>query len=385
MAQFNFVFKELQQVHQEYQSLLNEVEQVDDEDWFEEVGERVFAFKHKVHQWLKQVELEHENGSRSSSKSSKSKKSSASRSSGKTKSSSSGSSKNRAMEQKAKFAELMAEAEFLERRQQAENEAQKLKTEEKLPKAKGRSQVFEDMQDSLLLKSRETAKEVGISHEATKVRTNVDVHQFSGKIQNPPTRMKMDDTRTSHQEPLLRSSLKKPREVPSSSNEITGDISRMLCNLLRQQPAPDVDIPVFTGNPLEYHYFMSSFKEAVECKIDDPHGRLVCLLKFTVGEAKETIQHFIQQPPEVGYRLTKTLLEEHDGNPHRMLVAYRKEIKSWAPLKQGDSSSYRKFYNFLIKCDSIMSLKQWNALDTPDKLCSLISKLPGNTRGRWNR
>ena len=67
MAQFNFVFKELQQVHQENQSLLSEVEKVDDEDWFEEVDERVFAIKHKVHHWLKQVELEHENGPRNSS------------------------------------------------------------------------------------------------------------------------------------------------------------------------------------------------------------------------------------------------------------------------------------------------------------------------------
>ena len=84
MAQFNFVFKELQQLHQEYQSLLSEVEKLDGEDWFEEVDEMVFAFKYKVHHWLKQVEPEHKNGSRSSSKSSKSKKSSASRSSGET-------------------------------------------------------------------------------------------------------------------------------------------------------------------------------------------------------------------------------------------------------------------------------------------------------------
>ena len=69
------------------------------------------------------------------------------------------------------MAELMAETEFLEKRQQAENEAQRLKIEEKLAKAKARLQVFEDMQDSLLLKSVETAKEVGISHEATKIRT----------------------------------------------------------------------------------------------------------------------------------------------------------------------------------------------------------------------
>ena len=49
MAQFSFVFKELHQVHQEYQSLLSEVEKGDDEDWFEEVDEKIFTFKHKVH------------------------------------------------------------------------------------------------------------------------------------------------------------------------------------------------------------------------------------------------------------------------------------------------------------------------------------------------
>ena len=55
------------------------------------------------------------------------------------------------------------------------------------------------------------------------------------------------------------------------------------------------------------------------------------------------------------------------------------------PLKPGDSTAYRKFYNFLIKNNSIMALQQWNSLDTPDVLCSLVSKLPGNTRDRWNR
>ena len=87
MPQLNFVFKELKQVHQEYQSFLSEVEKVDDEDWFEESRRKGICFQ---------------NGSRSSSKSSKSKKSSASRSFGKTKSSSSRSSKDTAMEEKGK-------------------------------------------------------------------------------------------------------------------------------------------------------------------------------------------------------------------------------------------------------------------------------------------
>ena len=35
------------------------------------------------------------------------------------------------------------------------------------------------------------------------------------------------------------------------------DVSKMICNLLRQQSAPDVEIDTFKGDPLEYHYFMS--------------------------------------------------------------------------------------------------------------------------------
>ena len=32
-----------------------------------------------------------------------------------------------------------------------------------------------------------------------------------------------------------------------------------------------------------------------------------------------------------------------------------------------------------------MLRQQWNSLDTPDILCALISKLPGNARDKWNR
>ena len=47
---------------------------------------------------------------------------------------------------------------------------------------------------------------------------------------------------------------------------------------------------------MDYHYSMSVFKEAVEYKIDDPHERLVRLLKYTEGKARETLKHCIQQP-----------------------------------------------------------------------------------------
>ena len=47
---------------------------------------------------------------------------------------------------------------------------------------------------------------------------------------------------------------------------------------------------IFDGNPLNYRYFMTLFREVVESKIEDPRGRLTRLIKYTTGEAKELIK-----------------------------------------------------------------------------------------------
>ena len=166
----------------------------------------------------------------------------------------------------------------------------------------------------------------------------------------------------------------------NNSSRSTNDINTMMCNLLLHQSALDVEIDTVKGDPFEYHYFMSVFTEAVEKKVSDPHCRLVVSPYVYRGKTKETIKHCIQQPPKRGYARAKILLEQHYGNPHRILAAYRCEIKAWPLLKPSDHSGYKKFYNFLLKCESIMTLQHWNSMDSPEIICMLISKLPGNTR-----
>ena len=147
LAQFDYIFKQLLLVHQEYYSLLEDDEKLADEEWFEEVDECVFTFKHKVYSRLEEAETER------SAKKVYSKKGSQSTSSGssrKTKSSNSSNSsrcsKERATKEKAKLAELIAEAEFMQQRQMAENRAEQLRVQEKLAKAKARSEVYEAME-----------------------------------------------------------------------------------------------------------------------------------------------------------------------------------------------------------------------------------------------
>ena len=92
----------------------------------------------------------------------------------------------------------------------------------------------------------------------------------------------------------------------------------------------------------------------------------------------------VQHPPSDGYKYSKQILHQKYGNPYNIGV-YRKEIKLWPQIRIGDGESYQKFYNFLLKCNSITQARKWNPLDTPDVICMLLSKLPGVIRDKWVR
>ena len=155
------------------------------------------------------------------------------------------------------------------------------------------------------------------------------------------------------------------------------DITSMLCNLLKQQSAPDVGLDVSDGNPLQYHNFMTLFHELVEKQIDDPRSRLTRLIRYTKGDPKDMIQHCVQQPRSVGYKNAEKIFDQKYGNPYSIMSVYRKDIKSWPEIRNGDGESYQKFYSFLLKCESIIQAREQNPLDTPDVICMLLLKLPG--------
>ena len=148
LAQFDDLFKQLMKVHNKCLSIqVNRNEKEKQNQWFDEfdeVDEHVFSFKYKVHNWLKDVALEKKASRHSSKQTSKSsghfKKSSRS-----SRLISTGLSKERAAVEKTKLADLMMEADCLEKKQIIQNQAEKLKIEEKLAKAQARSQIFEAM------------------------------------------------------------------------------------------------------------------------------------------------------------------------------------------------------------------------------------------------
>ena len=156
------------------------------------------------------------------------------------------------------------------------------------------------------------------------------------------------------------------------------NVAEMMCKLVNEHSAPEIDIDVFGEDPLEFHYFMAAFDEAVEKKIEELRGKLIRQVKCTTKEVKEMVTNCIQLPPKEVYETAKQQMDKLYGDPHRVVVAYYKEIKHWPQIKQGDAEAYREFHNFLLKCENITQLQTWNVLDTPEIV--LLSNVTGKTR-----
>ena len=138
--------------------------------------------------------------------------------------------------------------------------------------------------------------------------------------------------------------------------------------MLQDQGASEIEIDKFSDNPLEYQDFMPMFNEVVEKQVSYQ------MVRLTGGEAKELIKHCIHLPPETGYETEVRLLSNSYGNPHYLLASHRKEIKALPSVKPGDTSSFRKYYSFVLKCETFSKSTAWNAFETPEVLCIPVSK-----------
>ena len=158
MQQLDDIFKMMFEVHQEYNSMLQPDAQETDEEWFDDVEHNLCAFKQKIHNWMKDAEAERKGsvssrlsdvsaGRRTSSVRSISKYSSRSSSKQSKNSSHKSPRENRALVEKIKITELIAEAEFMEKRQTLEQQAQRLKIASEVAKSKARMKLLENTRE----------------------------------------------------------------------------------------------------------------------------------------------------------------------------------------------------------------------------------------------
>ena len=161
------------------------------------------------------------------------------------------------------------------------------------------------------------------------------------------------------------------------------DVMKRLIDL---QTAPDIEIDVFSGNPLEYKYFRTTFREAVEKKVQDARGRLTRLLKYTAGDAKELIKHCIYEEDDASFDTAISLLDTEYGNRQVIVNSYLNQLKHWPTVKLNDVKAYKKFHRFLRSGLTFQKEGKLKELDSESIIRSMVlSKMDRSVQDRWLR
>ena len=120
-----------------------------------------------------------------------------------------------------------------------------------------------------------------INHHNTKSGKNLS-DTCTYNVEAPPRRKDSSKLMKVNKRSEIKDRRRKDKK--EFTDTTTADV---LCKMMKQQSAPEIDLNVFDGNPLNFYYFVAVFIEAVKKKIEDPRGRLTQLIKYTTGDVKD--------------------------------------------------------------------------------------------------
>ena len=75
---------------------------------------------------------------------------------------------------------------------------------------------------------------------------------------------------------------------------------------------------MYSSDPTDFPYFITTFTQAVEEKITEERETLVRLIQYTEGDANQLVKPCIYLPQSDFHKITMLLLKEKYGNPFKI-------------------------------------------------------------------
>ena len=131
---------------------------------------------------------------------------------------------------------------------------------------------------------------------------------------------------------------------------------------------------------------MTAFDSIIAANISAEKGKLFFLEKYTRGKANEAIKGFLATNSDTAYTKARKLLDQRFGNPVVVSEDYKKRLRNWRQINEGDSKGLREFSDFLIRCKEAMkSMKSMSELDSTQILHFISAKLLSYSGIKWCR
>ncbi|XP_024123270.2 uncharacterized protein LOC112143483 [Oryzias melastigma] len=284
----------------------------------------------------------------------------------------------------AERAALLARAASLKQRQALDIEECKLKTkreqleiETAIAESTAKIKVLEECEHENRRDPAITAKVSLMDNQLPHIQIVAESHQNSAQLNSNVFRS--NDSNTIEQL-NVQSSPVSLCEVMLKQNDIT----EMLVKQQKQSQLPQRDVPVFSGDPLEFQPFIRAFDHTIHDKTDSDTDRLYYLELFTRGEPRDLVRSCQHMNSQHGYPEARKLLNHHYGNELKIATAYMNRAFNWPQIKPDDSKALQSYSLFLTGCNNAMQdICHLQELDHPTNLRIIVSKLPYKMREMW--
>ena len=143
-------------------------------------------------------------------------------------------------------------------------------------------------------------------------------------------------------------------------------------------------IPVFSGDPLQYPAWNSSFRALIDSKPMDAQTKLNFLNQYLSGKPKQVVDQYLLIGTEDAYQSARKLLKERYGNCNVVGSAFLNKLENWPKVGIKDAEALRDLSDFLEKIKAAReTTPSLEVLDFARENVKILSKLPVQLQSKW--
>ena len=151
-----------------------------------------------------------------------------------------------------------------------------------------------------------------------------------------------------------------------------------------QKSVPKLQATKFDGDPLSWLKWFSVFQATIDRSPMSSAEKMIHLQSLLIGEAKALVDGYGCNGSLYAPALAR--LEEHFGNPNRIVNAFLEKLSHFRPPNLTIPDSYTQFSAFLLTLvDTFQQLGFNHDIHSTTNVNQALNKLPTPVRLEWNK
>ena len=147
---------------------------------------------------------------------------------------------------------------------------------------------------------------------------------------------------------------------------------------------PKVEIPIFKGDPREYHMFIKTFDQVVGNVLSSDQAKLTRVYQYVSGEARSAGKSFAQIGGGAGYAKTRHVLKCTFGTSHLVAQCVINDLRKGDPANK--PTELRDLADEIASAlQTLTQLGVYGEVNTHRFICEIVMRCHPQVCSSWRR